>query len=195
MLARQWIGRNLGPADGVISGPLYRYAPYLLAFFPLASAVVIAACAAYATTIAYGVYAGYALPTTAVFHFGTSDLLADIEPYLPPTILVFAAMGTGFAWAATLGIVPFKSHQRMEARLALFGRGGGDLLFCACSCFSWMRAVGARNPPQIRTSELGRVDPAFGCPSHFSPTSIVRHSGANGMCWGAGDLWRKRSAS
>ena len=118
VLARRWIGRNLSPADGAISGPLYRYAPYLLAFFSLASALVIAACAAYATTIAYGIYAGYALPTTAVFHFGPSDLLADIELYFPPVILIFAAMVTGFAWAATLGIVPLKSHQRMERRLA-----------------------------------------------------------------------------
>jgi hypothetical protein len=118
VLARRWIGRILSPADGPITGLLYRYAPYLLAFFPLTSAGVIAACAAYATTIAYGIYAGYALPTTAVFHLGSSDLLANIEPYFPPAILVFAAMGTGFAWAATLGIVPLKSHQRMERHLA-----------------------------------------------------------------------------
>ena len=169
VLARRWIGRILSPADGAISGPLYRYAPYLLAFFPLASAVVIAACAAYATTIAYGVYAGYALPTTAVFHFGTSDLLADIEPYFPPAILVFAAMGTGFAWAATLGIVPLKSHQRMERSL------GAYLGVVGPTCYSVLVPVLVecgrleRSHPTAGSelSELGRVDPAFGCPSIF----------------------------
>jgi hypothetical protein len=93
VLARQWIGRSLD--DGAISGPLYPYAPYLLALFPLASAVVIAACAGYAITIVYGIYAGYALPTTAVFAFGNSNLIADSEPYFPLAILMFAAMGTG----------------------------------------------------------------------------------------------------
>ena len=117
VLARRSIGRILNPADGATTGPLYRYAPYLLAFFPIASVVVIAACAGYATTIAYGIYAGHALPTATVFHLASSDLLAAIEPYFPPAILIFAATGTGFAWAATLRIVPLKSHQRMERLL------------------------------------------------------------------------------
>ena len=116
VLARRSMGRILSP-DGVITGRLYRCAPYFFAFFPLASAVVIAACAAYATTFAYGLYAGYAQPTTTAFHLTSSDLLAEIEPYFPPAILIFAATGTGFAWAATLGIVPLKLHQRMERRL------------------------------------------------------------------------------
>ena len=169
VLARRWIGRNLGPADGAISGPLYRYAPYLLAFFPLASAVVIAACAAYATTIVYGIYAGYALPTTAVFHFGTSDLLADIEPYFPPTILIFAAMGTGFAWAATLGIVPVKSHQRMERRLAhIWGWWGLPVILClflfSLSAGGWSGHI---RPQDQNYQSLAGSDPSFGRPSIF----------------------------
>ena len=131
VLARRWIGRSLSLADGAISGPLYRYAPYLLALFPLASAVVIAACAGYAITIVYGIYAGYALPTTAVFDLGTSNLIANSEPYFPLAILMFATMGTGFAWAATMGVLPVKLHQRMELRLAhIWGWWGLPVILC-----------------------------------------------------------------
>ena len=127
VLARRSIGRILSPADGATTGPLYRYAPYLLALLPIASVVVIAACACYATTIVYGIYAGHALPTATVFHLASSDVLAAIEPYFPPAILIFAATGTGFAWAATLRIVPLDRTSAWNISLPIFGHGGAYL--------------------------------------------------------------------
>jgi hypothetical protein len=121
VLARRSIGRiitQLGEGDRARTGIFYRLAPYLLAFFPIVSVFVIAACSGYAATIVYGIYAGHALPTATAFYLGPSDLLAGIEPYFPPAILIFAAMATGFAWAASLRILPVVSYQRMERHLA-----------------------------------------------------------------------------
>jgi hypothetical protein len=104
---------------------IYGHRQYVLAFFPIVSVLVIACCCAYAATIVYGIYVGAALATATVFQVGPSDLLAGIEPYLPPAILIFAALGAGSAWAASLGILPLLPHQHMERLLGRIWRWWG----------------------------------------------------------------------
>jgi hypothetical protein len=85
---------------------------------PSLSLFVVAGCASYAATIAYGVLAGHALPTATAFHLLPSGLLSGIEPYFPAAILVFSAAGTLLAWGASFRVVPAEPIRGIEQRVA-----------------------------------------------------------------------------
>jgi hypothetical protein len=127
VLARRSVDRMLTQ----LADAAPRWAPGLFALFPIVSVVAIAACAGYTATIVYGIYAGHALPTATVFRLLSPDLLGGIEPYAPPAILIFAATGTGLAWAASFRIVPVDSYQRMERLLGrIWGWSGLPVILC-----------------------------------------------------------------
>jgi hypothetical protein len=127
VLARRSIERTL--VQLTESAP--QWAPWLVALFPLISVLLIAACVCYAGTIVYAIYVGYALPTATVFRWAPPGLLAELEPYAPPALLIFAAIGTGLAWAASWGIVPAESYQRTERLLMrIWGWWGLPVILC-----------------------------------------------------------------
>jgi hypothetical protein len=94
------------------------YFPVALFLFPFLSMLVVAACLGYVVTIVYGVFAGHALPSATVFHLMPPDLLSGVEPYFPAAIIMFAAVGTLLAWAATFQLLPAEPIRHTEETLA-----------------------------------------------------------------------------
>jgi hypothetical protein len=102
---------------GVPPTVVRRIVPWLVLIFPTASWLLIAACSIYAATIAYGIYAGDALPTAMIFRLISTVDLTVIEFFAPYSILGIAALGSVFAWLATLHLVPATPLRRTEAAL------------------------------------------------------------------------------
>ena len=103
----------------------------VLAAFALISWSVIAACAGFAATILYGVYAGYALPTTAVFRLFDEFHLESVELFVPYAVLAFAAAGTGLRWFWCGDPVSGRLIRRGEiALIRLWSRWGLPVIAC-----------------------------------------------------------------
>ncbi len=140
---------------GVHAARMRQWAPRLLLVFPAVSWLVIAGGISYFTTILYGVYAGYALPTAAVFDLipGARRLPA-IEPYAPIAILIFAAFGAVASWLANFALLPRPAVRRAEiAQLRLWARWG-LLSLVALMIFS-VSSVGWNG--QIRATDFNYV--------------------------------------
>jgi hypothetical protein len=116
---------------------LKRWAPRLLLLFPIVSWLAIFVGIFYFGTILWGSYAGYALPTATVFDlipFGRR--LAAIEPYTPTAMLVFAGLGAGAAWLASLHVLPRFAARRIEVAQRRLWRRWGLPLILAMLIFS-----------------------------------------------------------
>lgn len=98
--------------------PFLRFMPAPTVIFPLLSALVIAACAAYAATIVYGAVAGHALPSATAFYLMPAGLLSGLEPYFPGFMLLLAATGTLLAWLAALRVIPAQPIRDTERLLS-----------------------------------------------------------------------------
>jgi hypothetical protein len=98
--------------------------------------LLIAACSIYVVTIAYGIWAGDALPTTTIFRLVPTIDLTILESVAPYSILCIAASGSAFAWLAALRLMPEKPLRRAEVALMRIWRWWGLPVIACLYLFS-----------------------------------------------------------
>jgi hypothetical protein len=104
----------------------------LFAIYVLSWGMTLAAVC-YGATIMFGLTAGYALPSAALFAvLPAAHRISDMEPFLPWLLLGVAAMGALCGWTATAGILPAADLQTQERRLIRFwSRAGFPVILLA----------------------------------------------------------------
>jgi hypothetical protein len=91
----------------------------------------------YAATIAYGLMAGYALPTTTIFFLlPRPDVAARLEVLLPRAVLFGAIIGASLGWLPKLGLVKSSRLRRNEITSTRLLRRWGLLLICMALIFA-----------------------------------------------------------
>ena len=121
----------------------------------------------YGLTIIYGVVAGYALPTTAIFAvLPHGDLIARGEKYLPSTILLIAMLGASLGWMKAAGVPLPRLRPNELTGMRLFLRWGFPVI---CLTFTLVLSNDGWN---------GRV--AIDQVEYFSIAGLLPHSDASG---------------
>jgi hypothetical protein len=95
--------------------------------------IAIALAGLYGATILYGIVAGYALPTAAVFHLvPRPGFITRAEDYLPSMLLLLALVGASTGWITYWRVVnPDPTYRNQIVSLRLLQRWGALLLFAA----------------------------------------------------------------
>jgi hypothetical protein len=83
--------------------------------FQVLSWIVIAASVFYIITIIYGWYAGYALPSTALFKL--FPITENFESSGPAVLLIFAGCGAAFTWLGALNCILRRLVRLTEVKL------------------------------------------------------------------------------
>jgi hypothetical protein len=108
-----------------------RLSPLLTLAFLVASWMLASAAVLYVLATAYGMYVGYALPTTTLYRIVSAFDLTVAEALLPASILLFASAGASVAWLSYFRLVPPSAARRAETRLIRFW-GCWDLPMIIC---------------------------------------------------------------
>ena len=99
---------------------------------PVFAIFSIGLAGAYCLTIIYGIAAGYALPTAAVFQLPHTGWLPRFETILPRFLILVAFAGTALGWLANTGYLDAARLRRNETTaLALLARWGVFILAAA----------------------------------------------------------------
>src|SRR5262245_34493640 len=104
--------------DRPVQQVIHWIARQLLSAIYALSWVVAGLAAFYGATILWGLAAGYALPSAAVFAvLPAAHCVSDFEPFLPWLLFGVAALGALCCWTAAAGILPVSGLHAQERRL------------------------------------------------------------------------------
>jgi hypothetical protein len=134
------------------------------------SGATVVGCAVYIASIIYGLFAGDALPTTALFRLVPGDILEQIESALPMGVLLFAAVGTLLAWAASWRAVPVELIRNTERRLIDMWSVCGLPVILSFFLFSMSSGgwSGHARPIDVNYMSLGGLIPHSDARAYFS---------------------------
>lgn len=97
---------------------------------PLLLRISIGLALLYAATIAYGLTAGYALPTATIFFFPHADLVARAERNLPLVVLGGGFAAAALGWSAKIGLTQCARLQTNEITCVRLLHRWGFVLLC-----------------------------------------------------------------
>src|SRR5438309_4160588 len=91
--------------------------------------VSISLSGAFLLSVVYGFVAGFALPTTAIFHLiPATELVIGFEPSLATALLVIAACGVTVSWLAWFGVLDRTRIETTENVIERMARSWGVFL-------------------------------------------------------------------